>query len=97
MKSLDVLIELEETIVARLADADPAASYTARLAAAGVNRVAQKVGEEGVEVAIAAASGASDEALLSESADLLYHLAVLLAVRGLSLTDVARVLAARQA
>ncbi|MEO1594515.1 MAG: phosphoribosyl-ATP diphosphatase [Pseudomonadota bacterium] len=97
MKSLDVLTELEETIVARLADANPSSSYTARLAASGMSRVAQKVGEEGVEVAIAAASGAGDEALLSESADLLYHLTVLLVMRGLSLTDVARVLASRQA
>lgn len=96
MSTLDVLTALEQTIRARLADPDPASSYTARLAADGVARVAQKVGEEGVEVAIAAASGAGDAELAGEAADLLYHLTVLLAVRGLSLDDVAAALAARQ-
>ena len=72
-------------------DADPAASYTARLLAAGIERIAQKVGEEGVETAIAAVSaalrgsGEGDErrrALVGEAADLLYHLLVLLQASG---------------
>ena len=57
--------------------------------------MAQKVGEEGVEVAIAAAASDSDEALLGEAADHVYHLAVLLALRGLTLADVATLLAER--
>lgn len=95
MSGLGFLDTLEQVIGERLAAADPASSYTARLAAEGITRVAQKVGEEGVEVAIAAAAGADDEALAGEAADLVYHLAVLLAMRGLSLDDVAAVLAAR--
>jgi phosphoribosyl-ATP pyrophosphohydrolase/phosphoribosyl-AMP cyclohydrolase len=57
-------------------------------------RVAQKVGEEGVETALAAVTGTNDE-LCAESADLLYHLIVLLRARGLALDDVMTVLAAR--
>lgn len=66
---------------ARIADADAESSYTARLVAEGVTAVAQKVGEEGVETALAATSE-SDERLVSESADLIYHLLVLLRARG---------------
>ena len=95
MSGLDFLAELEQVIRARLESGGSDASYTARLAAAGIQRVAQKVGEEGVEVAIAAAGGASDAELTGEAADLVYHLAVLLAMRGLSLQDVAAQLAAR--
>ena len=95
MSALGFLERLEQVIGERLEAADPASSYTARLASEGIARVAQKVGEEGVEVAIAAASGAGDESLTGEAADLVYHLAVLLAMRGLSLEDVAAVLAAR--
>jgi phosphoribosyl-ATP pyrophosphohydrolase/phosphoribosyl-AMP cyclohydrolase len=85
------LLRLERTIRDRLAttDADPApGGYTARLAAGGVARVAQKVGEEAVETALAAATG-GPEALVGEAADLVYHLLVLLALRGRSLADVA--------
>ncbi|WP_336407847.1 bifunctional phosphoribosyl-AMP cyclohydrolase/phosphoribosyl-ATP diphosphatase HisIE [Gallaecimonas kandeliae] len=67
------------------------ASYTARLAARGITKVAQKVGEEGVEVALAAVAE-GDEALLNESADLLYHLLLALRLRGLALKDVVQVL-----
>lgn len=66
-------------------------SYTASLFAEGVKRAAQKVGEEGVEVALAAAAG-DDKELLNESADLLYHLIVTLAARDLTLNDVVEVL-----
>ena len=58
-------------------NADPATSYTARLIGEGIKRLAQKVGEEGVEVALAAVSGDPAE-LTSEAADLVYHLTVLL-------------------
>jgi phosphoribosyl-ATP pyrophosphohydrolase/phosphoribosyl-AMP cyclohydrolase len=84
---------LERTIAQR-ASASPDASGTARLLARGVKRVAQKVGEEGVETALAGVSGDAEE-LCAESADLLYHLAVLLHARGLCFTDVMDVLAVR--
>lgn len=88
--SSPALAALERTIRAR-ASAAPDESYTARLLREGVKRIAQKVGEEGVECALAGASGADAE-LCEESADLLYHLAVLLHARGLALTDVYAVL-----
>ncbi len=87
------LARLEATIRER-AQADPAESWTARLIAEGPKRVAQKVGEEGVETALAGAAG-PDEELASEAADLIYHLLVLLHARGLALSDVLEVLEAR--
>lgn len=63
-------------------------SYTTRLLAAGTKRLAQKVGEEGVEVALAATAGDKDE-VVDEAADLVYHLIVLLADQELRLGDVA--------
>ena len=87
------LARLEQTIAAR-ATADPSESWTAKLLASGPKRIAQKVGEEGVETALAGAAG--DEAeLASEAADLVYHLLVLLRSRGLSLQDVLDVLESR--
>jgi phosphoribosyl-AMP cyclohydrolase / phosphoribosyl-ATP pyrophosphohydrolase len=80
------LLQLEQLIAQRIADT-PEGSYTARLYASGVRRVAQKVGEEGLEVALAGASE-PDAALVAESADLLYHLLVLLRSRGLTLAAV---------
>lgn len=62
-------------------------SYTARLVLAGAKRIGQKVGEEGVELALAAAAGDSDE-VIDEAADLMYHVIVLLAQQELSLKDV---------
>jgi phosphoribosyl-ATP pyrophosphohydrolase/phosphoribosyl-AMP cyclohydrolase len=73
---------LAEIIVAR-ATADPAQSYTARLFADGVKRIAQKVGEEGVETALAAVAGGRAE-LESEAADLVFHLTLLLEASGSS-------------
>ena len=70
-------------------EAGDSESYTATLAKAGAQRIAQKVGEEGVEVALAGASG-NREALVSESADLVYHLLVLLKQQGASLAEVAQ-------
>lgn len=87
------LAALERTIAQR-ASAPPEESWTAKLLTRGVKRVAQKVGEEGVETALAGAAG-DDAELCDESADLLYHLAVLLHARGLKLDDVMRVLASR--
>ncbi|PZO56171.1 MAG: bifunctional phosphoribosyl-AMP cyclohydrolase/phosphoribosyl-ATP diphosphatase [Alphaproteobacteria bacterium] len=84
---------LERTIGAR-ALAPPEESRTARLLARGVKRVAQKVGEEGVETALAGVAG-DDAEVCAEAADLLYHLVILLKARGLSLEDVMAVLAAR--
>lgn len=80
--------------VAERAAADPKTSRTAALIARGLPRVAQKVGEEGVEVALAGVTGEAKD-LCEESADLLYHLIVLLKARGLTLDDVMAVLAAR--
>ncbi len=74
----------------------PAGSYTTTLFEGGVRRIAQKVGEEGVETALAGVVQ-DDAALLGESADLLFHLTVLLRARGLSLHDAVAVLAARHA
>ncbi len=84
---------LERTIGER-ALAPPEESRTARLLARGVKRVAQKVGEEGVEAALAGVAG-DDAEVCAEAADLLYHLIILLKARGLSLEDVMDVLAAR--
>lgn len=90
---LAFLARLEATIRERAA-APVAGSYTAELLAGGEKRIAQKVGEEGVELAIAAVSGDRRE-LLDETADLLYHVLVLLASRNLTLADAVTVLESR--
>jgi phosphoribosyl-ATP pyrophosphohydrolase/phosphoribosyl-AMP cyclohydrolase len=87
------LARLEAVIAAR-ASADPGVSWTARLLAEGPKRAAQKVGEEGVETALAGAAG-TDRELASEAADLLYHLLVLLKARGLPFQAVLDVLESR--
>ncbi len=69
-------------------------SYTCKLLASGEDEILKKVGEEAVEV-ILAAKGQGDLRLIEESADLLYHLLVLLVARGLSLNDVEAELARR--
>lgn len=84
---------LERTIHER-AKADPSESWTARLIAQGPKRAAQKVGEEGVETALAGAAG-DDAELASEAADLIYHLLVLLHARNMVFQDVLVVLAKR--
>jgi len=91
---LAFLARLEQVVSERLVT-PTTGSYTAELVAGGMRRLAQKVGEEGLEVALAASGPKED--LISESADLLFHLIVLLKSRGLSLEDVARVLASRHA
>ena len=85
--------ELRSTVESRKGAAADS-SYTASLFADGDARMAQKVGEEGVEVALAAVQDKREE-LIEESADLLYHLTVLLASKGLSLADVAEKLNSR--
>jgi phosphoribosyl-ATP pyrophosphohydrolase len=89
-----MLKELEQIIAARKASAAPESSYTARLLAAGDDEVLKKVGEEAMEV-ILAAKGQGRERLVEEVADLLYHVLVLLAARGLTLADVEAELARR--
>ena len=76
-----------ESVIAQRATERPDASYTAKLLAKGLNKVAQKVGEEGVETALAGVNEADDK-LVGESADLLFHLLVLLRARGVPLSDV---------
>ena len=83
-----------EALIATRAGTDPASSYVAKLLAGTPARRAQKVGEEGVEVALAAVSGNNDE-LRGEAADLVFHLLVLLCGAGLTLADVVAELAAR--
>jgi phosphoribosyl-ATP pyrophosphohydrolase len=80
------LDKLEEVIRSRKA-ADPASSYVASLFAKGRPKIAQKLGEEAIETVIAAIGG-DTRATISESADLLFHLAVLLSDLGLSFADV---------
>jgi phosphoribosyl-ATP pyrophosphohydrolase len=89
----EVIAALMRTIEERQAN-PPAGSYTARLFEAGLPRIAQKVGEEGVETAVAALAE-TDERLVSEMADLVYHCLVLLAARGRTWSDVEAELAAR--
>jgi len=90
---VNFLAELD-TLVAGRERTRPAGSYTTRLFEDGVRRIAQKVGEEGVETALAGVVQ-EDAALLGESADLLFHLIVLLRARGLSLADAVAVLQQR--
>ncbi len=91
--ALSFLTDLETVIAARQ-HADPKSSYTASLFARGVKRIAQKVGEEGVESALAAMAGDREE-LKNEAADLIFHLLVLLRSQDLQLNDVIDVLKAR--
>jgi len=80
------LHQLEQTIAQRRG-ADPSASYVAKLATRGRGKIAQKLGEEAVETVIAALSE-DDAALVGESADLIFHLLMLLADRGIALDAV---------
>jgi phosphoribosyl-ATP pyrophosphohydrolase/phosphoribosyl-AMP cyclohydrolase len=89
----DFLTELDALVAQRERDR-PAGSYTTRLFEAGVRSIAQKVGEEGVETALAAVAQ-QDAELAGEAADLLYHLLVLLRSRGMALEDAVAVLQTR--
>ncbi|EJI86047.1 phosphoribosyl-AMP cyclohydrolase/phosphoribosyl-ATP pyrophosphatase protein [Alishewanella aestuarii B11] len=90
---LAFLYDLEQVIKSR-EGADPKSSYTASLFTKGVKRIAQKVGEEGVESALAAMAGDREE-LKNEAADLLFHLLVLLRSQQLELADVIAILKQR--
>ncbi|HEY4213509.1 MAG TPA: bifunctional phosphoribosyl-AMP cyclohydrolase/phosphoribosyl-ATP diphosphatase HisIE [Steroidobacteraceae bacterium] len=92
---LAFLADLEGIIERRVADR-PEGSYTARLFSQGPKRIAQKVGEEGLEVALASVVE-TDDKVVSESADLLFHLLVLLKSRGLPLKKVVAELQSRHA
>lgn len=86
MQHLDVLEQLTSTIAARR-QADPASSYVASLFAKGRSKIAQKVAEEGAELAIAAVSEGRDK-IVSEAADVLFHLLVLLEQAEIGLDEV---------
>ena len=83
---MDTLTRLEQTVTARLA-ADPETSYVAKLHGRGLPVIARKLGEEAVETVIAALSGSREE-LVGEAADVLFHLTVLLAEKGVPLAEV---------
>ena len=89
-----MLEKLEEVVRDRQTNA-PAGSYTASLFAAGSDRIAQKFGEEAIELLIASQSQ-THERLIEECADLLYHLTVLLVSKGVSWAEIAAELAGRQ-
>ena len=86
---------LEQTIKTRRENADSEKSYVASLFKLGMNKIAQKVGEEAVEVVIEALDN-KDDLFLSESADLLFHYLILLQAKGFELEDVVKVLKSRQ-
>jgi len=89
----DFIGQLDRLVATREAQR-PAGSYTTSLFEGGIRRIAQKVGEEGVETALAAVAQ-GDEELLGEASDLVFHLLVLLRARGLSLQDVRTLLESR--
>lgn len=93
--SVQFLADLENIIAQRLAD-QPEDSYTAKLAAKGIVKVAQKVGEEGVELALAAVAQ-DRERVTSEAADLFYHALLALALREIELSEVMAELERRHA
>ena len=93
MENLQFLATLEAVIQSRL-NGPSEGSYTAELAAAGPLKVAQKLGAEAIETVVAA-TAEDDARLSSEAADLLYHLIVMLNVRGLTLADVVAELESR--
>jgi phosphoribosyl-AMP cyclohydrolase / phosphoribosyl-ATP pyrophosphohydrolase len=89
------LSKLENTIAERKKNADSEKSYVASLFAKGINKIAQKLGEEAVEVVIEAKDNNND-LFLSESADLLFHYLILLQAKGFELKDVVDVLKGRE-
>lgn len=86
-RAMDTLARLEQTIATRLASGDAAASYVAKLHARGLPVIARKLGEEAVEAITAALAGTRAE-LTGEAADVLFHLLVLLAEKGVPLSEV---------
>lgn len=94
-QSFGFISKLEDTITSRITNADSEKSYIASLFAKGINKVAQKVGEEAVEVVIEAKDD-NDDLFLEESADLLFHYLMLLQAKGFKLNDVVNVLKGRE-
>lgn len=94
-QSFGFLSHLENTITDRIQNADAQKSYVASLFAKGINKIAQKVGEEAVELVIEAKDN-NDELFLNESADLLFHYLMLLQAKGFKLNDVVEVLRKRE-
>ena len=94
-ESYGFISKLEETIENRIENADASNSYVASLFKKGINKVAQKVGEEAVEVIIEA-KDTNDDLFLNESADLLFHYLLLLQAKGFKLNDVVEVLKERE-
>ncbi len=95
LTSYGFISKLEETIENRIENADASNSYVASLFKKGINKVAQKVGEEAVEVVIEAKDN-NDDLFLNESADLLFHYLMLLQAKGFKLNDVVEVLKERE-
>lgn len=93
-RGLFFLEELQDIIEQRKEEGNPEESYVSRLFAKGINKIAQKVGEEAVETVIEAKDD-NPELLLGEAADLLFHLAILLSAKGYRLEDVVGVLEKR--
>ncbi|MCF6182744.1 MAG: bifunctional phosphoribosyl-AMP cyclohydrolase/phosphoribosyl-ATP diphosphatase HisIE [Lutibacter sp.] len=93
-QSYGFLSELENVIQSRREIADSEKSYVASLFAKGINKIAQKVGEEAVEVVIEAKDN-DDNLFLNESADLLFHYLILLQAKGFTLKDVVKILEGR--
>lgn len=89
------LSKLENTIAKRKINADAETSYVASLFEKGINKIAQKVGEEAVELVIESKDN-NDDLFLSESADLLFHYLILLQAKGFELNDVVKVLKERE-
>jgi phosphoribosyl-ATP pyrophosphohydrolase/phosphoribosyl-AMP cyclohydrolase len=94
MSNKGFVYQLEQTISQRI-DENVTDSYTNKLYRRGINKVAQKVGEEAVEVVIEAKDN-NDDLFLNESADLLYHYLILLKAKGFQLEDVEKVLKERE-
>ncbi len=92
--STENFLQILESIIADRLENPSQESYTASLAASGTKRIAQKVGEEAVELALASVAGDRTE-VLNEAADLVYHLLVLLNTQGIRLDDVTDTLEAR--
>ncbi len=94
-KSYGFISNLEDTIESRIKAGDSEKSYVASLFAKGINKIAQKVGEEAVEVVIEAKDN-NDHLFLDESADLLFHYLMLLQAKGFKINDVVNVLKSRE-
>jgi len=93
VSKLTFLADLENIVLDRIRN-PVGNSYTAKLTAAGTKRVAQKVGEEGVELSLAALAGDREE-IVEEAADLIYHVIVLLSEQGIGLSEVVAKLESR--